>query len=160
MTKPLLPHRAWSRRLPSSPSVDDDCTSKVGAGGVKVIHPSLGGRLKERRLGREHPQVLSSQAGQCQVSAALLKTSARLGRLCAETPDLLENKQPPTHRLLPAQTVAKLFIGRLHHRHVLALLHQRLHVIQPEQSPVTQRSLASFADRTCTQLQQYPRRPQ
>lgn len=66
-----------------------------GCGGVKVIHPSLGGRPQERRLGDEHPQVLSSQAGQCQVGGALLRTPLGLGAYVPTPPDLLENKQPP-----------------------------------------------------------------
>ena len=63
--------------------------------GGKVIHPSLGGRPQERRLGDEHPQVLSSQAGQCQVGGALLRTPLGLCAYAPTPPDLLENKQPP-----------------------------------------------------------------
>jgi len=67
----------------------------MAVGGVKVIHPSLGGRPQKRRLGDEHPQVLSSQAGQCQVGGALLRTPLSLGAYVPTPPDLLENKQPP-----------------------------------------------------------------
>ena len=76
-------------------------------GGVNVIHPSLGGRPQERRLGEEHPRVLSSQAGQCQVGGCALKNSARPGRLCTDTPRSAR-EQTTAHRLLQAQTVSQI----------------------------------------------------